>query len=357
VKLIPKIKNVLRRNASLYKYIQDIYPYVTVIAGLVKSRRGCADHIKSTWSHIHRQDIIAGRPINITIEPTNICNLLCPVCETGDGTLGRPDGHMTFDSFKAIIDKVASHTNTLMFYFMGEPFLNKDAYRMIRYAKDSGIPWVTTCTNGDAVNPEKLIECGLDEINFQIGGMTQETHQTYRVNSKFDRVLRNLEATIRLRNEKKVKLSIASGFIVMKHNEHEVQEFLAYAKQTGIDTPSIIHPSVRTIEQGVKFLTKNKKYWIYNSEDFARGQLKRTTLPNNDCPWIYYSMTVQMNGDVVPCCHDPRGLNVMGNLLEQNLDEIWNGSRFVAFREQLHKDQGSVSICRLCSSYPASTIK
>jgi MoaA/NifB/PqqE/SkfB family radical SAM enzyme len=58
-----------------------------------------------------------------------------------------------------------------MFYFMGEPFLNKQAYEMIRYAKETGIPFITTCTNGDPVQPEKLIEYGLDEVNFQIGGM------------------------------------------------------------------------------------------------------------------------------------------------------------------------------------------
>jgi radical SAM protein with 4Fe4S-binding SPASM domain len=354
---LARIKNALRGYGRFYRLVQDIYPHVTVLAGLAKRRRGSIDHIKSTWSHIHRQEAIKGRPINITIEPTNICNLRCPICETGDGTLGRPDGHMTFESFKTIIDKVGSHTNTLMFYFMGEPFLNKDAYRMIRYAKDFGIPWITTCTNGDAVNPKKLIECGLDEVNFQIGGMTQETHQVYRVNSNLDRVLRNLEATVRLRNKKGISLQVAGGFIVMKHNEHETQEFLSFAKRIGVDLPSLVHPSVRTVEQGIQFLTKNKKYWIYNSDDFSRGQLKRTTLPDNDCPWIYYSMTVQMNGDVVPCCHDPKGRHVMGNLLKQNLNEIWNGSRFTAFRKQLHRDQVGIDICRLCASYPAATIK
>ena len=43
---------------------------------------------------------------------------------------------------------------------------------MIRYAKDCGIPFVNSCTNGDAVNPEKLIESGIDEISFQIDQRT-----------------------------------------------------------------------------------------------------------------------------------------------------------------------------------------
>src|SRR5436190_19036184 len=91
---------------------------------LARGRRGSLDHLKSTWSLARRSPIIAGRPMNITIEQTNVCNLDCPVCETGAGILGRESGHMTLEQFKLIIDKVGAHTNTLMFYFMGEPFLN-----------------------------------------------------------------------------------------------------------------------------------------------------------------------------------------------------------------------------------------
>ena len=53
------------------------------------------------------------------------------------------------------IDEVAPYTSTLLFYFMGEPFLNKNAYEMIRYARENGI-FVETCTNGDFVDAEEL---------------------------------------------------------------------------------------------------------------------------------------------------------------------------------------------------------
>ena len=45
-----------------------------------------------------------------------------------------------------------------------------------------------------------------------------------------------------------------------------------------------------------------------------------------------------------------------GNLLEEDFDRIWNGQRFVEFRERLHRDQGSIGICQLCSAYGVSTI-
>jgi MoaA/NifB/PqqE/SkfB family radical SAM enzyme len=186
--------------------------------GALRGKRGSVDHLKSTASLASRSPVVAGRPMNITIEPTNACNLGCPVCETGAGILGRETGHMTLAEFQTIIDKVGQHTNTLMFYFMGEPFLNKQAYEMIRYAKDAGIPFIDTCTNGDFVDAERLVSSGLDRVSFQIGGMTQRTHEIYRVGGDLARVFERLKETVRVRNERQAPLQIEAGLILMKHN-------------------------------------------------------------------------------------------------------------------------------------------
>lgn len=324
--------------------------------GLVRRRRGSSDHLRSTMSLASGSTHVLGRPMNITIEPTNACNLECPVCETGAGVLGRTTGHMGLRQFQTIIDKVGAHTNTLMFYFMGEPFLNKHAYEMIRYAKDAGIPFIETCTNGDFVNPERLVASGLDKVSFQIGGITQETHEVYRVRGDLHRTIANLRETIRLRNQRRAPLHIQVGFILMKHNEHEVAAFKDMVHAFGADEATIIDPCVRTIDQGKQFLPVNKAHWIYDDGAFARGVLRPKILSDNVCPWIYYSLAIHVNGNVVPCCRDPRGEEVMGNIFEQSLDEIWNGERFRGLRERIRTDQGAVGICRLCSSYPASKV-
>ena len=62
--------------------------------------KGAKDFALSTVSAALRADRSLGRPIHVTIEPTNICNLRCPVCETGEGTLGRRGGHMELDAFR-----------------------------------------------------------------------------------------------------------------------------------------------------------------------------------------------------------------------------------------------------------------
>lgn len=326
------------------------------LLGLLRGRRGSLDHLKSTLALSRQSTRIGGRPMNITLEPTNACNLGCPVCETGDGTLGRTTGHMSPENFRAIIDKIGAHTNTLMFYFMGEPFLNKHAYEMISYAKKAGIPFIDTCTNGDFVNPDRVVNCGLDRVSFQIGGMTQQTHEVYRVRSRLERVLQNLKETLRLRDASHSSLRVESGFILMKHNEQEVDEFQRLMREIGVDRSVVIDPCVRTVEQGHQFLPTDRRHWMYDEKAFERGVLRPSVVPDNVCPWIYYSMAIHVNGNVVPCCRDPKGSEVMGNILSQSLDDIWNGDRYRDLRARIARDQGAVEICRLCSAYPVSKI-
>lgn len=350
-------KKIFKEMPRLYAFAQRIYPFTTMVPALLSGRRGSVDHLKSSWSLLCRSPFVAGRPVNITIEPNNTCNLRCPVCETGNGELGRPNRQMTLSDFRTIIQKVGSHTNALMFYFMGEPFLNNEAYRMIRAAKEAGIPWVTTCTNGELVDPEQLVMSGIDEVNFQIGGISQETHQIYRIKGDLTRVMRNMRETVRLRHKHGARLRIICGMILMRHNEHEKELFQDVMDEIGLDEALIIDPCVRTIGQGMLYLPKDERHWYYDPHAFRAGILRPRSIPKNGCHWIYYSMAIHSNGDVVPCCRDPKGGYVMGNLLNEDLKDIWNGERYRTFRHELLSNQGRMNICSLCSGYPASALK
>lgn len=290
-------------------------------------------------------------PVHVSIEPTNACNLQCPVCETGNGSMARPTGLLNFDKYCKFIDEVAPHTTVLMFYFMGEPFLNKRAYEMIRYARQKNL-YVETCTNGDFADARGVVYSDVNDISFQVGGMTQRTHEIYRVRGKLDRVHKNLLELIeeRRRNpQSNVKINV--GFVVMKHNEHEVPEFLRWAKEIGVDQANVIDPCVRTVAEGQTMLPSDKRYWFYDEDAFSRGVLKPKHTPNNECTWVWNSVMVNWDGSVVPCCRDPNGKHVLGNVFETPLAEIWNGEAMRSFRKRIVTAQSQVDICELCSGY------
>ena len=54
------------------------------------------------------------------------------------------------------------------------------------------------------------------------------------------------------------------------------------------------------------------------------------------------------DGTVVPCCLDGEGRLALGNLLAQELDEIWDSPRAQAIREGFDRRRPSEALCRRC---------
>jgi len=257
---------------------------------------------------------------------------------------------MTFDEFRFILGQFDNNLSQMYFYFMGEPFLNDDGYRMVRFAADRGI-WVTTCANAGFLDPEKLVGSGIAEVNFQIAGMTQEVHEIYRINSRLDIILDAIDKTIAFRSAsgRRGKMKIIVGYILMKHNEHQVIQFTDYFKNRDIDGLNIIGTTARTPEQAREYMPTDKKYHRFIYEDVYRhNRLTPVRRPDNRCGWIYSTVTIMVNGDVVPCCFDPTGNNVLGNVFRESIYQIWNNERYRKLRRMVTTQSNVCELCRLC---------
>lgn len=304
----------------------------------------------STMAQLRRPGPLMA-PVHVSLEPTNACNARCSVCETGKGDMARKTGFLDEHLYRDFIDKHSSEISVLLYYFMGEPFMHRSAYDMIRHARDKGI-YVETCTNGDFVDPEGVIFSDINKISFQIGGMDQETHKRYRSRTRLDKAISNLEKIIELRKKYPASnVEVEVGFIVMRHNEHQVQDFLDWAKKVGVDRANVIDPGVRNMLEAYAYLPKDKKYWFYDEEAFERGILKPKRLPDNECVWIWNSIQLNWDGSAVPCCRDPNGKFILGNVFEDGLTKVFNGEPATQFRHNLLTRQGDISICKLCSGY------
>ncbi len=67
------------------------------------------------------------------------------------------------------------------------------------------------------------------------------------------------------------------------------------------------------------------------------------------CHAPYNMLIVTVSGDVLLCYEDYHRTQVMGNILQQPLDEIWFSKRFSELRELLMKgDRTRTEICRAC---------
>ncbi|MEE9169278.1 MAG: radical SAM protein, partial [bacterium] len=113
-----------------------------------------------------RRPIMWGIPPVITVEPTNYCNLKCPLCVTGNGSMERAGGRMSFDTFRRLIDDIGDEMWYVILYHQGEPYLNKAFLQCVEYAKSKGL-YTETSTNGHYLNRENAeltVKSGLDAM-------------------------------------------------------------------------------------------------------------------------------------------------------------------------------------------------
>ncbi|MDP6040917.1 MAG: radical SAM protein, partial [Candidatus Latescibacteria bacterium] len=173
-------------------------------------------------SNLFRRDIRMGKPFVLMVEPTNFCNLKCPLCPSGNGDMTRERGIMPFEDFKHIFEQQKDHLLLLMLWNQGEPFINKTLTDMIRLATAHNVPTLTSTnvhyikTKEDA---EDIVDSGLSELVVSLDGVTPETYVQYRVGGNFDRVLDGIRLLVQAKqNRNKTHPLIHLQFIIMKHN-------------------------------------------------------------------------------------------------------------------------------------------
>jgi len=193
-------------------------------------------------------------------------------------------------------------------------------------------------------------------MNFQIGVTAQGPHQIYRVNSNLEKILNNIKETIKRKKETDAKTEIILGFIVMKHNERQISDFWKLAEDLEIKG-EIISPCVRDYRQGKLFLPEDERYWIYDKKAFEKGILKPKNPLKNSCWWIWHSLVITWDGNVVPCCRDPKAKYIMGNIFKNDLKDIWNNKKYKMFRKQILTNQKNIPICQLCTGFGLPHLK
>src|SRR3954469_9724687 len=142
-------------------------------------------------SKLFKKPLQWGYPISVSFEPTTSCNLRCPECPSGLRSFTRPTGMLKKDFFRQTIDDIHKDILYLIFYFQGEPFLNRDFLDMVKYAADKKI-YTATSTNAHYLTDEvgkKTVESGLDRLIISIDGTTQDVYQQYRVGGNLSKVI------------------------------------------------------------------------------------------------------------------------------------------------------------------------
>ena len=299
-----------------------------------------------------RRPIVWGQPFMMMVEPTNYCNLKCPLCPSGNGEMTRSRGRMSIDDFRSLIDEVGDNLILLMLWNQGEPFINNCFTEMVRYAHDKRIPTMTS-TNGHYIRTAEqaraVVDSGLDEIIISLDGVDQQTYERYRVGGKLEHVLSSARLLAQAKKEAASRKPLVNlQFIVFKHNQEDLAAAERIAREVGADKFLVKTAQVYDSGEAEAYLPDSEEYRRY---DQSNGELVVKGQPVRGCKVLWYSSMVNWNGAVAPCCFDKNVDFNMGSAFgrPEAFGELWKNPKYMGFRQRVLDSRSDIDMCRNCS--------
>lgn len=268
----------------------------------------------------------------IYIEITNMCNLKCEFCIPCSRELKM----MSISEFENVIKKVCSYTKVVTLHVKGEPFLHKNLDSILDIIQRYGL-MVNITTNGTLIKEKldilKKAKC-IKQINFSLHSFNQNDHMSsLYLKNIFDCVseLENITISYRLWNLEDIRNNDVNDYIISElesyYNLNDLKEKLKLKNAFEINDNIYINQDVEFIwpSLGGKEIIDSGKCWALRKQ-----------------------IAILVDGTVVPCCLDNNGDISLGNIFEEDLEEILNKEKTKIIRSNFGNGKIVCDLCKTC---------
>jgi MoaA/NifB/PqqE/SkfB family radical SAM enzyme len=272
----------------------------------------------------------------VELELSSYCNASCPLCSRNfyghnykDPSFGLK--HLGLTEIKKIFDTdtISNLEKIILQGNFGDFAMNPETPEIVDYFLSVNPNLVIEGhTNGSVQKTTWWSRLNRIKIFFALDGIDQETHQLYRKDTNFDKIIENARA-----------VQAAGGTVVWKmivfdHNQHQVGQCKEKANELGFEFCSIknVKSSGPVFNQQKIYLHDVGNWKGFKKVDGAiNGQLilddldsKESTVEKMNCTHVNDRIIyISADGDVFPCCY-------MGHAVGK-----WNNGRWI----QLYNDQ------------------
>ena len=265
----------------------------------------------------------------IYVEISNLCNLKCRFCP---GTKRVP-GRMSAENFAALLPKLRPYSDFLYFHVMGEPLCHPQLEEFLTLAGNAGFRVILT-TNGTLLAKRQemlLAHPALHKVNvslhaFEANDLSVPFAQYLDDCFAFGKAAEGNKLVVyRLWNQGGA--DALNGDILERMKTHFPEAWTAEPRGTRIGQRVYL-------EYGEKF--------DWPDMDAEEGACRLRCLGLRD------QIGILWDGTVIPCCLDHEGDLALGNLFEQDLDEILSSQRATAIHEGFLRGEAVEPLCRRC---------
>ena len=249
------------------------------------------------------------------------------------------------ENFINIIDKIQNkNEKTISLYNYWEPLMHPQIWFFVKYAKQNWIKKIKIATNGTFLDTKKsleLINSWLDYLSISVDWSNQNVYEKFRVWWNLNLILNNIKKIVKLKQKLWKWPIIELQFIIMSHNENQINNILILAKKLWID-----------ILRYKTVLIKNKK-WSFlkpNNKSYSRYEWIAKNYCNKPKEWI----VVNVDWNVIPCCYiTDKQIEkyTLWNINKNNLIDIFNSKKSQNFVKQVINNKTKLDYCNNCQEW------
>lgn len=285
---------------------------------------------RKAWVENAENQYVSEWPLLVDIETSSICNLKCPMCYTITEEFKEKvcAKLMSDELFYKIIDEISGKVYAVRLSLRGEPTLHPQLTKFIKYAKEKEIMEVSFLTNGSHLTDDfirELISAGVDWITVSIDGLGKE-YENIRKPLLFEDIYQKIKRFKEVKDEMQVHKPVIKVQGIWPSIKNNVEEY--YNLFVPLTDAVAFNPLIDYLD--------NDKDIVYD-ESFS-------------CPQLYQRIIVAADGKVLMCSNDEENGNVIGDLNQENLYDIWHGEKLEKIRNIMKVQGGfkNISVCRKC---------
>lgn len=308
-------------------------------------------------------------PLSATFVIESRCNLRCRMCvyHALETTRPRTDFWISFDEFKQVADIMFD--NGLLnpnLCAIGEPFLNKDIFKMIDYCKRKKAVVCSVLSNGSKVISDKIdqIVCsGLDIFTTDLDSGDPAQYEYIKRRASWEIVIDNISKLVESREKHRVNLKIDIDCIVMKYNYKTLRDLVRICSDLGVDQLNLSYlvPIESTDELvSAKNVIRPDDYEIIEeinkAADLGRQLKLVVAVPGLYdvsrqgeimCSALWRKLMINLPNPELPKDEWLGNASLhcklstyeegasFGNILKQPFQEVWNGQKIIDLRRRL----------------------
>jgi radical SAM protein with 4Fe4S-binding SPASM domain len=287
-------------------------------------------------------------PTVIQVQTINRCNARCGMCPYPYTIHLEPREVMEDALFTKIVQECAGEPELRDFVPMAknEPLLDPKLETRIAEFKAAAAPHqiVELVTNGSALTParfQRLVESGVDLLTVSLSAATPETYQQVMQGLSWAQIIRNLDA---ITHADTSRINLFLRFIKQRDNLAEHRTFLRHWRSKGWNLLSYEVNNRAGAVQGYERLAPAKHALQRRMRKALGRRLFRV------CPYAFGVIHVLQNGDVPFCTNDWKNREILGNVGNQSIREIYNTPRLQEFRALMRQGRyDEIEACKECS--------